>query len=751
MNDRFDKTCIIKKVFFRNESSFFSVGLMTDVETGESCKFSGNFLAEIGQQLKIHGKWQNHPRYGEQVKIERFEIDLPINTEGLVKFLANRKDFVGIGPAKARKIVDALGDDFEEKIADPELVMKIGNVSRETAENLKSVWESSKAYNSVSTLLASYGLTDLQIKKLVEHFGCSIAQILERNPYVLIGQVERLGFKKVDTIALKSGFEKEHPKRLEAGVTYCLSEIQKNGDCWMPKDELSEAASDALFLDSLDAQDKIQETIKSMEEREILIAEFLNGQTCYAEASIHRQESFIFNTIMNHKYKRSENADLWEANKEKIDSETSTLTNGQLLAINNAFTYKFSLISGGAGTGKTYMIKKIDDICEILGIMPVYAAPTGKAARRIEEAIGKKGIASTIHSLLGVDKRKGGFLRGPKNPIEASLVIIDEVSMLYSSLGYSLLKAINFSCTSVVFIGDHNQLPPIGAGNILRDLVKYCTVPICVLSECMRQAGQLRENSALLLKGQVGKTSETEENNLSSWYLKDDSKLDDQIYTQKFIERIYNFSLEEKLGHNVITDVQLLTPMHKGLLGTKAMNKLLQVIIQKKKFDRDVMPTEENRSPVFYPGDKVIQTKNDYGMNVMNGTIGFIEETKDNGDIIIKFDDTAFELKKGGEQLRHIELAYALTFHKVQGSEFPCAIVIVHKAHAYMHHRNLFYTGVTRASERVIIVGDKWGIKNCASKVQVDKRKTFINEWLREEQNRFPELPITSNRMEFAF
>lgn len=392
--------------------------------------------------------------------------------------------------------------------------------------------------------------------------------------------------------------------------------------------------------------------------------------------------------------------------------------------MHQALSSRISLISGGAGTGKTYTVSTLTAICDDLDLSVELTAPTGKAARRLEESSGRE--AMTIHRLLGYDGRT--FAKGLDDTVDTDLLIVDEVSMADVPLAWHLFRSLDLARTAVVLVGDHNQLPPVGPGNILRDLIQSRAIPTTILDKCVRQAGVLKENATAILRGEVRKTSEKRPDGRCDWYLVD--QFTDPSGVAKCLRELFENVLEEKLGFDLLQDVQVLTPTHKGPIGTRALNEELQRLVQRKRYGVEAPPHAANRRAPLLVGDKVIQTRNNYEIDVMNGTVGIVRDISAKGAYTVDFDGQMVEIERASNNLRDIQLAYALTFHKCQGSEFPCAIVVVHKSHAYQHDRNLFYTGVTRARKTAIILGDRWGVRNCAQKVQVDSRKTFLSQFL---------------------
>jgi exodeoxyribonuclease V alpha subunit len=356
-----------------------------------------------------------------------------------------------------------------------------------------------------------------------------------------------------------------------------------------------------------------------------------------------------------------------------------------------------------------------------LELSVVLAAPTGKAAKRMEEVVGHP--ACTIHRLLGFNGQT--YLRGAGNPIETDILVVDEVSMVDVALAWRLFQAVDSSRTAVVLVGDHNQLPPVGPGNLLRDLVQSCAIPTTVLTRVIRQAGELKENSTAILAGEVRPTSQTQAGGRRPWYVID--KFSDRDDVSGMLLLLFEEVLQDRLGYDLLRDVQVLTPTHKGPLGTVELNVALQRLLQRRLFGVDVPDVEPGRRAPFYANDKVIQTKNDYDHQVMNGAVGIVASVETDGAMTINFEGNLVEIAGDSPDLNNVQLAYATSIHKMQGSEFPCAVVVVHKSHSFMHHRNLLYTAVTRAKESVILVGDTWGIENCVKKRQVDRRSTFLS------------------------
>jgi exodeoxyribonuclease V alpha subunit len=713
-----DRTCIrgtVETVFYSGPT--FSAGRLRTSE-GEDVKFAGRVFVRTSDAVRLEGRWVNHPKYGRQFEADCMGHDLEMDPEGLANFLANHPDVKGIGPAKARLIADRFGREFDQAIRNrPEEIAAIAKVPVETAMELQRIWIANSEFNTAMAYLAAFGLTHHQVTTLVGKFGSQVVPILEHDPYVLVREISGFGFKRVDKIARKLGTPKDLPSRIRAGLHYCVLEALDNGDCWVEYEDLLDRANTLLVMDTLDSREVIETHLEALIAEGRLISHAFE-RLVVADPEIHRMEAELA-TILRAGAASSPHS---VADVDRLlDAEGGELNAEQRQAVRNALTYSLSLMTGGAGSGKTYAVSTIASIAERLERKVVLAAPTGKAAKRLEEVVGIE--ASTIHRLLGFNGHT--YARDALNPVEADILVIDEVSMVDVPLAWRLFQAIDRSRTAVVLVGDHNQLPPVGPGNLLRDLVRSAAIPTTILTRIIRQAGVLKENSTAILAGEVRPTSDVQVGARRPWYVID--KFSDREDVRRMLLLLLDEVLSNRLGYDLIRDVQVLTPTHKGPLGTVELNVALQQLLQKRLYRLNVPPVDPNRRPPLYAGDKVIQTKNDYELGVMNGAMGVVLEARSDGSLSIDFDGRPVEIDAGSDAIGNIHLAYATSIHKVQGSEFPCAVVIAHKSHSFMHHRNLLYTAVTRAKGSVIILGDRWGIDNCVNKRQVDRRNTFLS------------------------
>lgn len=723
----------IERVFFAGTE--FSAGRI-QTSSGSLIPFSGKFYAREGSNVILKGKYTKHPKYGEQFQVSSVEHDMNLDADGLIAYLSNNPDVKGIGIARARVLVEQFGNDFDKSLHErPQDMAVAAKVSLDIILAMRAVWDKNHNENAVMTWLSAYGLTHHQVVTLVAKYGASCMDVLKDNPYILIAEIRGFGFKKVDKIARKLGTAKEHPQRIRAGIMFSLNDaMDSQGHCWMGFDDLVSYANEILVMDALDSELKITVQLEELIAEGLLHCETHNAVRCLSLPEIAGYEDVLAGIFKRAQGQSSIAEHLKSTPLESIAElmrcviEYHSLNNDQQAAIHAALTKRISLISGGAGVGKSFTVSAIVTMLQAHGLHVQLAAPTGKAARRLAEFCDDlENDPMTIHRLLGYNGHE--FMLEGK--IDTDFLIVDEFSMVDVSLAYHLLTSVDFFRTSVVLVGDHNQLPPVGPGNILRDLINSHAIPTTILEKVVRQAGALKINSMAVLDGEVRPTSDPEEFRCRAWYKVNNLQSPEQVHS--FLMMIHEKQLTP-FGFDLIKDVQVLTPTHKGPLGTVELNISLQALIQKEKWGVIVPPVQDvNKVPIFLH-DKVIQTRNNYDLGVMNGSIGTVDAADGRGNLTVLFDGIPVQYMKNSPEYFELSLAYALTIHKVQGSEFPCVVIIVHKSHSFMHHRNLLYTAVTRSSRTSILLGDQWGMKHCAAHCVVDSRRTLLSYYLEEQK-----------------
>ena len=698
----------IGRIYFSGAK--FTAGLLI-TEDAQDVRFTGKFCAAEGDSVTMVGSWVIDPKYGHQFKVQKLTYDLPQTSEGLKQYLAKHPAFTGIGPATAAKIVDYVASAehldrmLRQNIDELHDVLRI---PKSTLQSLSEAWIANSAENEIRSYLAGFGLTHHQTQTLLERFGNSVVGVLRSNPYMLIKAIKGYGFKKVDKVARAMGTPKDHPGRIEAGLIYCLNEQFNSGHTWTPGSDLIALANDVLVLDSLDSKQIIRQAARKLVDDGDLVADGNAVSTpYYLEA-----ERLISDTFCTYAWQQ---ALLIHAH-----NHAAVLNEDQRRAYQMAMKHPISVITGGAGTGKTFVITRLTETFQAMNLSVALCAPTGKAAKRIEQLLIEAGIkqqAKTIHRLLEYDGTTFNreSLSEPRDSNDDEdegydVVIVDEVSMVDVPLMAELLGRMDLKRTRLILVGDHNQLPPVGAGNVLRDIVHHDLVPTVVLERVERQAGVLKANCTAILSGKLMPTAVND----GGWQVID--LFTEPEHIQTHLRDLIINKIPKRLGYDPVRDVQIITPTHIGKLGTKTINAMMQHLL------RDD-PVGKAR---FVVGDKVIQMTNDYTLGVMNGTIGCVESIQTDG-VMIDFEGAGIRFVER-EKLASVQLAYALTAHKAQGSEFPCVIVLCHKSH-YFADRNWLYTATTRAAKTCVILGDQWGLRHVVKKNNVIQRRTFLSRW----------------------
>ncbi|MCZ7586497.1 MAG: AAA family ATPase [Deltaproteobacteria bacterium] len=703
----------------------FSAGRLKD-ENDRRVTFAGKVVAAVGEQVILQGAWVNHPKYGKQFQADTLTHDLDLSVEGLAHYLANNPAFVGLGPVKAKRIAQTFGRNFGRAIVEnPEAVAKAGPITIAAARNIQTEWLRHQAINAAATELSAFGLTHHQVRSLIDKYGNDAVSIIKSDPYLIVRDIRGFGFKRVDAIARKVGVPKEFPPRVRAGIIDCLDDALDQGHTWIEEADLIERANKLLVMDSLQSREIIEMELSGLISKGVLACDSYDGRFLISRADIRTMERDVEQWLRGGDKDHPSVLDMLGVWQKVHDGELcSALNPQQRAAVVAALTHQITVISGGAGSGKTFTVGDLTIVLDEHGLVVVLAAPTGKAAKRLEQIVGKE--AFTIHRLLGFNGHE--WSRGPDDPIDADVVIIDETSMVDLHLAWRLLRAIDHDKTAIVFVGDHNQLPPVGPGDLLRDMIHTGIVPGVVLTDVVRQAGELKENSTAILRGTVARTSaQVDARGRRPWYLIDE--FTDPWDVRRFLRDLYETVLADKLGYDLLDDIQLLTPKRKDILGVDDLNIELQSLVQRKLWGVETPAVPQGRRPAFLLHDKVIQRRNNYDLGIMNGSIGRVLELLPHGDLRVRFDNAEVTLCRADGDLDDLQLAYALTIHQCQGSEFPCAVVIVHKSHSFMHSQNLFYTGVSRAKQTTIVIGDRWGVRNCATKKANDERSTFLGLW----------------------
>jgi exodeoxyribonuclease V alpha subunit len=715
----------------RYQSPKFSVGTLI---TGKGRKtFSVKGYVRSNDHIVLKGAWETHPKYGLQFTADEAVPTTPTDGEGLKIWLA--WSVHGVGPVKAGKLVEEFGTELPDRCrTEPEVVAAATGLPLSVIEMIAKEWQEQASKLSEVTELAALGLTRHQVETLVGRFKGTAVTLLRDDPYLLLGNVDGLGWSKIDEIAGKVGIGPTDARRVRAAVEWTVKENKDNGHTCRDAVEVHAEVLERIGVrDAVGVVGEDQINAAAAEAERLKKIKIIAGEgfRYYATPASWRHEEFLWKFFEEGRQPNPFTPPGTAGRIAKMYRSVSGpggkilwLDDGQVSAVELALTHKVVVVTGGAGAGKTLVARAIAKSHSDTDVPVTFAAPTGKAARRLTELTGCQ--ASTIHRLLGL-----GFDNGMEAEacLPEGLVIIDEFSMVDSGLAFTLCKAAGPK-TVLVLIGDDNQLSPVGAGAVLRDVLANGLAPVARLVGCHRQAGILKTNCTAILRGQVEPSAV--EKDPAPWLVHK------ALNTPELIGRAVQKLFEEylpKWGFDPVSDTQFLTAQHKGRYGTKYLNKVVQRLRQKMVGGIDLPEPDPGDDKKAKPmvGDKVIQTKNNYKLGVMNGHQGIVLAT--DPVLIVDFeggDTVVYSPDERGE----VEMGYVLTPHKAQGSEWRCVVAIVPQAHWYMQHRNWFYTAATRARETAVIIGDDKGIRDAATKIETDRRVTLLSVFAARKESR---------------
>ena len=708
---------LVERVTFHNTENGFCVIRLKARGHRELITVVGHAATiGAGEWVTASGEWVNDRTHGQQFKTRFMRTSAPTSIEGIEKYLSSGM-IRGIGPVYAKKMVKAFGEKVFDIIeAEPDRLREIGGIGPMRAKRITAAWAEQKIVREIMVFLHSHGVGTARAVRIFKTYGADAVQVMTENPYQLAKDIRGIGFKTADAIAMKLGIEKSAMIRVRAGISFALTEAMDNGHCGLPAEELVPLAVSLLEVsnDLVDAALGLELADGSV------IADTVGETPCVFLAGLYRAEKAIAEQILQ----LTAGELPWpQIDPQKalpwIEQKTGlSLAESQAAAVRLALRSKVMVITGGPGVGKTTIVNSILRILDAKDVSLILCAPTGRAAKRMTEATGFE--AKTIHRLLEVDQKGGGFKRGADNPLDCDLLVVDEASMVDVMLMQALVRAVP-NRSALLIVGDIDQLPSVGPGQVLADIIASSAVPVVRLTEVFRQAAQSRiiVSAHRINQGLIPDLSKPESS--SDFYF---VQADDPEAAVARIIELVKIRIPRRFGLDPIRDVQVLCPMNRGGVGARSLNIELQAVLNPAG-DRKI----ERFGWTFAPGDKVMQIENDYDKEVYNGDIGYIDDVDaDANELTASFDGRAVSYGVG--ELDALVPAYAATIHKSQGSEYPAVVIPILTQHYAMLQRNLLYTGVTRGKRLVVLVGQKKAIAIAVRNVSGRRRWSKLKEWL---------------------
>ncbi|MBI5423119.1 MAG: ATP-dependent RecD-like DNA helicase [Opitutae bacterium] len=749
---------VLERIIFFNEENHYTIAELRP-DTAERAEDRVTIVGTLpgvqcGETLQLTGEWVKHAQHGAQFKIAAHKSELPSSVYGIRKYLGSGL-VPGIGKVYANKIVDAFGTDtFRVLSEESGKLRKVPGIGKVRAAAIKAAWDEQKTLREVHIYLQTYGVTTSQCVKIVNKFGAAAQQIIREEPYRIAREIDGIGFKTADKLAINLGFANDAAPRLDAGLIYALETLQEDGHTAYPRDEL--VTYTATLLET--SAERVEARIDALIAQKAIVAHATPvagvadpgrpGSPSPATSAARREATIQLPTNSRAEQKiadvvrrlgtqptglppiKVDAAVTWA--QEKAGFEFHGL---QSAAIKNALTHKFTILTGGPGTGKTTILRALVDILKAKKVRVTLAAPTGRAAQRLAETTG--GFASTIHRLLKFEN--GAFTVNESHPLATDFLIVDEASMLDVRLAAALLQAVP-NRAHLLLVGDIDQLPSVGAGNVLKDLIAVAglgepsrpgsatpatSLPVTRLSFVYRQG---KESAIVTTAHAINEGHAqpppvlSEVDKAQAWSdLNFIAAHDAEDCLAKIVELTTRFIPAHFKWFNPITDVQVLAPMHKGTVGVGNLNTRLQAALN---------PHEKGLRAVsgeYRPGDKLIQLRNNYDKGLFNGDIGTVVSTDlTKGTLIADFDGEQHLFERG--EMNEVALAYAISIHKSQGSEYPVVIVPLLKAHFMMLQRNLVYTAITRGKKKVFVVGEPAAYSMAVRNAESKQRCTHLRE-----------------------
>jgi exodeoxyribonuclease V alpha subunit len=703
----------VERVTFENEETSFRVlrvGTLEGASVAGPITVVGTFQAVgAGTRVRISGEFVKDPRHGEQFRADTLVPVDPATLVGLERYLGSGL-IPGIGPGFAKRIVERFGmESLRVLDEDPSRLAEVPGLGPARVEKLKGAWIEQRAVSNLMVLLQTHGASPALAARIFKRFGDRSASIVQRSPYRLALEVHGVGFKTADRLARSLGIAGDHPERAQAGVIHELGALADQGHIAVPRDALVDRTARMLEIDSGHVEaaiDALRASERVVVEDDVVLLFRLHAAECAVAEGIRRlgEKKRVLETQ--------------RALSEFEKRQSLDLAPAQRAAVEAAAKHELLVITGGPGVGKTTIVKAILSVFERARLRVALAAPTGRAAKRLSEATARE--AKTLHRLLEFEPRSGTFQRNGSAPLDADAIIVDETSMVDIPLAAALLDAVK-SDARLVIVGDADQLPSVGPGAFLRDIISSGAVPVARLTEIFRQAEKSRivQNAHRILRGEPPESANIEEAHADFFVVnRPDAARAAEVIAEMTTQRI-----PKRFGLDPLRDIQVLTPMHRGDAGTQALNARLQEVLNPSG------PSLESRGQKLRVGDKVMQTRNDYDRDVFNGDLGrvtFVDLTQ--RKLRVRFDGRDVDYEDS--ELEELTLAYATSIHKSQGSEYPAVVLALLSTHFVMLSRNLLYTGVTRAKNLCVLVTDPRALRIALGETRREERGTRLAQRL---------------------
>ncbi|MDR1085095.1 MAG: ATP-dependent RecD-like DNA helicase [Deltaproteobacteria bacterium] len=712
----------IEKITFHNPENGYAVIQLKVKGQAQYVTCVGSLGSPVqGEILDMTGRFLNHPKFGRQFEIQSFEARPPSTVKGLARYLGSGL-IHGIGPVLAKRMVDMFGEKILDVLdSEPERLTEVPGLGFNKREAVINAWRESRGLRRLLMFLANFGLGPNMATKIMRRLGPGAEDLIRKDPYRLAYEVDGVGFKSADRVAKALGWPEDSPERFEAALLYALTESTRFGHTFLPSDELIKTTGQLISqTNKADLKAAVGRIV--LAGRAVPLSQSTPGNKDIYLPRYYRSEVWTARELLALSavrplvtVPRPVKAVAWA---EKVMG--LTLSPDQMEAVNAAITAKAVIITGGPGTGKTTITKAICRIWQAVTPRIALCAPTGRAAKRLSQATGL--VATTIHRLLEYSPHAGGFARGPGNHLELDMLLVDEASMLDVLLANQLLGALPGTAT-LILVGDRDQLPPVGPGRVLGDILDSGQFPVCSLRTVYRQAETSLITEAAHLINQGISPAELPQGPAADFHFVEEDnpkKIKDKII------RLVSDRIPYKLGVNPKTDIQVLSPVRQGELGTLALNTVLGQVLNTRPG-----PSFNHFGQTFRVGDRVIQLRNNYNRDVYNGDLGLITRLDTEGQYLeVEFDErkSAYYVSELDELLP----AWCLTVHKAQGSEFPVVVMPLFNGHCHMLRRKLLYTAVSRGKKMVMLVGSKNALNKAVSDATENLRHSNLTAFLKK-------------------